>query len=191
MEPESLTWQEVGKLDKLNLKLMRKALGKANSTESADVMRHLVENRMARRAFGTHSIGSIPRKRGLNWMLEMVQHPEENVQLRAAMSGSHGATRSRIAPMKTHVGGRFAGTGQGHEEHRGLTRLWVIGGRTGWCGLRSWNWHWRLRLRRVRYLTRRTRGLGRGVSTQRDMSGDVIGNCKAESCAILSVLGGH
>ena len=78
MKPDALTWQELDMLDKVHMQLMRKVLGQGNSVVRPDGTRHQIDNKAVRKAFETHSVGSILRKRRLDWVLNVIRHPEEN-----------------------------------------------------------------------------------------------------------------
>ena len=63
-----------------------KVLGSENSVEVGGVRRQC-SNFEVRQAFGTYTLASIMRKRRLDWLQNIVNHADENKQLRAAVFG--------------------------------------------------------------------------------------------------------
>ena len=66
---------------------MRKVLGADNSVEVEGVRRQ-ISNSEVRRKFGTCTLDSTMSKRRLDWLAQIVDKPEDNVQLRAAIFGT-------------------------------------------------------------------------------------------------------
>ena len=92
MEAELLNAKEIQRLDKWNVLHMRKVLG-ANNSVNVDGARHQMSNKDVRQKFTTHNVGSILRKRRLDWLRSILENGDENVQLRAAVFGDLGKVR--------------------------------------------------------------------------------------------------
>ena len=75
-------------LDKWNVKYMRKMLGKLGVVERPDGTTYQKSNTQIRELMQTHALGSILRKRRLDWLRDIITNPRENKQLRAAVFGS-------------------------------------------------------------------------------------------------------
>ena len=87
LEAEALSNTEYAKLEKWNMKYMRKVLGADNSVE-VNGERRQISNTEVRAKFCTHTLNSTMSKRRLDWLVQIVDKPEDNVQLRAGVFGT-------------------------------------------------------------------------------------------------------
>ena len=86
LEAEALTNTEYAKLEKWNIRYMRKVLGPDNSVD-VNGERRQISNTEVRSKFNTHTLDSTMSKRRLDWLVQIVDNPDDNAQLRAGVFG--------------------------------------------------------------------------------------------------------
>ena len=98
MEPELSTWRDLKAIDLVVVKYLRQLLGEdsawciSNPQEGGEVQNvyHQKSNKEVRTMMRVANVDSELRYRRLKWLQDIIAHPDDNVQLRAAVFGELG-----------------------------------------------------------------------------------------------------